>query len=37
MNRKIGLALIAIVVALAAFRARQTDDVMAHDDPRQPL
>ena len=27
----------AIGAALAAFRARQTDDVMAHDDPRQPL
>ena len=27
----------AIAAALAAFRARQTDDVMAHDDPRQPL
>ena len=27
----------AIGAALTAFRARQTDDVMAHDDPRQPL
>ena len=27
----------AIGAALAAFRARQTDDVIAHDDPRQPL
>ncbi|MEJ2788836.1 MULTISPECIES: 5-(carboxyamino)imidazole ribonucleotide mutase [unclassified Pseudoxanthomonas] len=27
----------AIGAALAAFRARQTEDVMAHDDPRQPL
>ena len=27
----------AIGAARAAFRARQTDDVMAHDDPRQPL
>ena len=27
----------AIGAALSAFRARQTDDVMAHDDPRQPL
>ena len=25
-----------IGAALLAFRARQTDDVMAHDDPRQP-
>ena len=27
----------AIGAALDAFRTRQTDDVMAHDDPRQPL
>ncbi len=27
----------AIGAALDAFRMRQTDDVMAHDDPRQPL
>ncbi|TQM17708.1 5-(carboxyamino)imidazole ribonucleotide mutase [Pseudoxanthomonas sp. 3HH-4] len=27
----------AIGAALAAFRAGQTEDVMAHDDPRQPL
>jgi len=27
----------AIGAALAAFRARQTEDVMAHDDPRKPL
>ncbi|OHE87548.1 MAG: 5-(carboxyamino)imidazole ribonucleotide mutase [Lysobacterales bacterium RIFOXYA1_FULL_68_6] len=27
----------AIGAALTAFRARQTDEVMAHDDPRQPL
>jgi len=26
----------AIAAALATFRARQTDDVMAHDDPRLP-
>ena len=26
-----------IAAALDAFRTRQTDDVMAHDDPRQPL
>ncbi|WP_141453674.1 5-(carboxyamino)imidazole ribonucleotide mutase [Pseudoxanthomonas sp. z9] len=26
----------AISAALATFRARQTDDVMAHDDPRLP-
>jgi 5-(carboxyamino)imidazole ribonucleotide mutase len=25
-----------IAVSLAAFRKRQTDEVMAHDDPRQP-
>lgn len=25
-----------IAAALAAFRQRQTDEVMAHDDPRQP-
>ena len=27
----------AIGAALTAFRTRQTDEVMAHDDPRQPL
>jgi len=27
----------AIGAALDAFRTRQTDDVMAHDDPRRPL
>ena len=26
-----------IAASLAAFRKRQTDEVMAHDDPRQPL
>ena len=28
---------LTIGAALDAFRTRQTDDVMAHDDPRQPL